>query len=66
MRKEAGALAVVVVRVNDSVLAADPGLAPGDADALVCENMRELARNLEAARREKRKAARLELKPVRE
>jgi hypothetical protein len=66
LRREAGALCVVVVRVNDAVLAADPGLAAGDAEELVNTYVMQLARGLEAARREKRKAARLEMEPVRE
>lgn len=61
IRAKAGALCVVIVRVNDSVLAADPGLAAGDAEELVNGYMIKLARDLETARREKRRAARLEL-----
>ena len=55
LRAKAGALCAVVVRVNDSVLAADPGLAPGDEEEPVNRYMPKLARRLEAARGEKRR-----------
>jgi phosphoglycerate dehydrogenase-like enzyme len=61
LRMKAGALCVVVVRVEDAVLAADPGLSASDAEELVAGYMMKLARDLESARREKRRAARLEL-----
>ena len=63
---KADALAVVVIRVNDAVLAADPGISPADVDRLVCERMQQLVRNLNLARHDKRKAASLEMEPVRE
>jgi hypothetical protein len=66
IRAKADALCVVVIRENDSVLAADRGLSAADAEELVNMYMIRLARDLETARREKRKAARLEMDPVRE
>jgi hypothetical protein len=60
LRTKSAALAVIVIRVNDSVLAADPGIAPRDVDSLVCQQMRELARSLEGARREKKRAVGLQ------
>lgn len=64
LRSDADALCVVVVRVNDAVLAADPKLMPDDAKDLVVERVIELARDLEAARKEKRKAARLKWEDI--
>jgi len=61
LRSKSGALAVVVVRRDDAALAADLLLAPVDAQDLVIERVIDLARDLPAARKEKRKAARLEL-----
>jgi hypothetical protein len=64
LREKSGALAVVVVRRDDAALAADVDLRPDDAKDLVIERVIDLARDLEAARKEKRKAARLELGPL--
>jgi hypothetical protein len=50
---------VLVVRVKDSTLAADPRLAPAEALRLIHEYAPGLALELEQARQEKR-AARLE------
>ena len=61
LREKSGALAVVIVRRDDAALAADPQLAAEDARELVEARVSLLADDLEAARREKRKAARLEL-----
>lgn len=61
LREQSGALCVIVIRVSDSVLAADPDLAPTDAADLVVQYLPRLAGDLEAARKEKRPAARLEL-----
>ena len=61
LREKSGALAVVIVRRDDAALAADPHLAALDAQELVEARVSLLADDLEAARREKRKAARLEL-----
>ena len=49
-----------------SVLASDPGLTPGDAEELVNTYLPKLARRIEGARLEKRKAARLELGEIHE
>ena len=66
IRKRAGALAVVIVRVDDAVLSVDPQMTPRDADGLVCERMRELARGVDQARREKRQAESLRWDALRE
>lgn len=66
LRGKSDALAVVVVRVNDAALAADPLLAPNDAQDLVIDRVIDLARDLSAARREKRKGARVELEELHE
>lgn len=66
LRDKSGALAVVVVRVDDAVLAADDMVAPQDAQDVVIERVIDLARNLEDARKTKKRSARLELGPVRE
>jgi hypothetical protein len=61
LRSKSGALAVVIVRRDDAALAADAQLAAMDARELVEERVAVLADDLEASRKEKRKAARLEL-----
>jgi len=61
LRAKSGALCVVIVRRDDAALAADEKLAPGDARELLFERVTELAADLAAARKEKRKAARIEL-----
>ena len=66
LRAQAGALCVVVVRRDDSVMACDALLTPGDAKGLVYDYMPALAENLERSRLEKRKAARLELGAISE
>ncbi|WP_420239235.1 hypothetical protein ACOBR2_06545 [Telmatobacter bradus] len=66
LRKRSGALAVVVVRRDDAALAADPDLAPADAQSLVAERVADLARDLPAARAEKRPGARVVLDPLHE
>lgn len=66
LREQSGALAVVVIRVNDAVLAADPGLTAADAAGLLVDYVPRLAADLEAARKEKRAGARMEMEPVRE
>ena len=63
LRKLSGALAVIVVRRDDAALAADPEIAPMDVKDLVCDRAERLADDLELARKEKRKAARVELGP---
>ena len=56
LRRESGALCVLVIRVGDATLAADPGLAPADALGLIHEHAPGLAAELEQERREKRGA----------
>lgn len=64
LRSRSGALCIVVIRRDDAVLAADPELAPADARELIEARIVDLARDLAAARTEKRKAARVELGPI--
>jgi hypothetical protein len=66
MRVKAGALCVIVIRRDDSVLACDPQLMAADAKGLVYDYMPALSENLERSRLEKRKAARLELGAISE
>ena len=66
LRSRSGALCVVVIRRDDAVLATDVALAPCDARELVETRMVGLVRDLDAARKEKRKAAREELGPITE
>lgn len=66
LRQNSNALCVVVIRVNDAVLACDAKLAPADARQLVLERMPDLAANVEAARKAGKAAARVELEAVRE
>jgi hypothetical protein len=66
LRSKSGALAVIVVRVNDGVLAADLEVAPHDAGAVVADRLPGLMAGLQVAREHKRKAGRAELEPVRE
>jgi hypothetical protein len=61
IRKDSDALLVMVVRRDDSVLAADPKMPVADVYRLVEEYIPALAADLEKSRAEKRKAARLEL-----
>ena len=64
LRAKSDALCVVVVRRDDAVLAADARLTPADAMERVVEYLPGLAADLEASRKQKRSAARLELGPV--
>lgn len=66
LRKKSDALLVLVVRPNDAVFAVDPACAADDAKELAIERVIDLARNVEAARKAKRPAARLELGELRE
>jgi hypothetical protein len=66
LRKKSGAFAVVVVRRDDAVMAVDPDLAPIEARRLIEERLPDLAADVEAARKAKRPAARLELGELRE
>jgi len=61
IRDSSGAMLVMVVRRDDSVLSADPALMASDAYRLVEEYIPALAADLEQSRLEKRKAARLQL-----
>ena len=64
LRAKSDALCVVVIRRDDAALAADAQLMPADAKDLVEQRIGELAMDLAEARKEKRKAARLELGPA--
>ena len=66
LRKNSGALAVVVIRRDDAALAADPKIAPADVRDLVEDYTPRLAGDLERARREMRAGARLEMGELRE
>lgn len=66
LRKQGDAICVLVIRPHDSVFAVDPRCAPEDAERLVIDYVPRLAGRVEAARREKKQAARLELGPNRE
>lgn len=68
LRERSGALAVVVVRVDDAAMAADAGIGPEDAKNLIVERAQELARELQASRARncKSRTARQELAPNRE
>jgi cysteine synthase len=61
LRGKSDALAVIVIRVNDSALAADPLLAPEDIRERVTSHLPGLILDLVEARKEKRKAARQQL-----
>ncbi|HKD60515.1 MAG TPA: hypothetical protein VKB47_08645 [Terracidiphilus sp.] len=54
---------MIVIRVDDASLALDPAIAPRDAEDLVAHYMPQLAANVQQARAEKKKGARLELGP---
>jgi cysteine synthase len=62
LRKQSGAICVLVIRPHDSVFSVDLTCPPGEAERLVMEYVPRLAERVEAARKEK-KAARLELGP---
>jgi len=61
IRKNGNCLAVVVVRVHDAALAADPAMPAGDATEIIGRYLPELAANLAAAHKESKNTARLEL-----
>ena len=61
LRSKSGALAVIVIRRDDSSLATDGQVPPLDVNGLVMDHLPGLVRDLIVARQEKRKAARLEL-----
>lgn len=64
IRGKAEALCVIVIRRDDSVLAADDALPAADVRTLVEGHVPGLTENLLAARAGKKKAARLELGPL--
>jgi hypothetical protein len=66
LRSRSGALCVMVVRRDDATLAADEQLAPADARMLIEDRVIALAADLELARKEKRKGARLVRDELRE
>jgi hypothetical protein len=66
LRSKSDAFAVVLIRRDDSALAVDGQLAPADAECLINTYLPKLFRDLEVARREKRKGARLELGTIQE
>ena len=66
LRKQSDALCVVVIRPFNSVLAADPDLAPADCGERLAEELPGLILGLRQARAEKKKAARIEHGGVRE
>ena len=63
LREKSGALCVLAIRRDDGALAADPEVAPSDAAGLIERNIVALALDLERSRKEKRKAARVEMGP---
>jgi cysteine synthase len=63
LRRNSGAICVLVIRPHDSVLAIDPLCAPCDAEQLVKDYLPRLVERVDLARREKKQAARLELGP---
>lgn len=64
LRKSSDAICVLVIRPHDSVFSVDPGCKPEDAEQLVKDYLPRLAGKVEATRREKKQAARLELGPM--
>ena len=63
LRGKSDALCVLVIRPHDSVFAVDPGCSAADAGGLCAEYLPRLMQRVEHARKEKRKAGRLELGP---
>lgn len=63
LRRNSDAICVLVIRPHDSVFAVDPRCKPEDAEELVKQYLPWLASRVEATRREKKQAARLELGP---
>ena len=64
LRKSSDAICVVVIRRDDAVFAVDADCAPSDARSLVEERLVDLECNLNTARLEKKKAARVVMEPV--
>jgi hypothetical protein len=63
LRESSDAICVLVIRPDDSVFSVDPQCKPEDAEEKVKEYLPWLASKVEATRREKKQAARLELGP---
>ena len=63
LRDKSDAICVLVIRPHDSVFAVDAHCKPADAEQLVKDYIPRLAEQVEQARSEKKKAARLELGP---
>jgi cysteine synthase len=61
LRKQSDAICVLVICPHRSVFCVDPVCAPEDAQRLVEEYVPRLAERVEQARKEKKKAARLEM-----
>lgn len=66
LRESSDAICVLVIRPHDSVFSVDPKCKPEDARDLVEMYVPRLAGRVEADRREKKQAARLELGENRE
>jgi len=66
LRKQSDALCVLVIRPHDSVFAVDPRCKAEDAGERVLEYLPHLVSRVEHDRREKKRAARLELGENRE
>lgn len=66
LRKSSDAICVVVIRRNDAVFAVDAACAPTDARMRVEAVLPDLECNLNVARLEKKRAARVVMEPVRE
>ncbi|HVW78539.1 MAG TPA: hypothetical protein VHB45_13065 [Alloacidobacterium sp.] len=65
LRKESGALAVIVMRAGDGALSVDDAIAPKDVEDMMLAHLQPLVEDLAQARQEKRgKAARLSWKDV--
>ena len=54
LRRESGALAVIVMRGQDGALAVDEAIAPRDVEAMMCAHLTPLVEDLGRAREEKR------------
>ena len=54
LRRESGALAVIVMRGQDGALAVDEAIAPRDVEAMMCAHLTPLVEDLGRAREEMR------------
>jgi len=64
LRKKSGAFAVIIVRRDDAALASDEELRPADVRDLVETACARMVDDMEAARKEKRPAARAQYGPM--